>query len=607
MNLKDIADDAGAILEKRPYLKAGLRGAAVGAGAYSVVGLVKEIKDLLEDRKKKRKRENPQISDNTIVLNIPARKAASARDSFIDVDHDVSNDESEENRIRMRQARNADGTFSSGWEFRPDCESKCAQDNSYPRETYEPGLLEGAGDKALGFALAVGGVGAGWHGAAKLHDYLKKKRLKREIAAAQQEYIDFLMGDNGEEKTAQAVPLESVTPMQEAGPVSKVINFVGDITPAPVGRAGLKSTFQNTVGLTGGLALLIMAASSYITKKFMDKKFNDAYNAKTLDDSPKVDRIVVKTAEAESIEMTPADALAFVKFASILMEAESPWFEYENAAAAVEKKAGMEKDALLPLAPLLGSALENNPTVTKYWAEHASPEKVIDKAFDSIGLGGDDPSAWTYDPSKKTQLTGQQLEGLRAAAPSLRGNRDALLKSFMSDRYRPQREFLAQKTIDDWYDRNIGSNDFLHNNFGQWLKPLVGWLGKTFAGTSWGKNMMFNKMYNGVLNQVTPGTNEFVPQGMDAPAAGKHYELVPGTGGDTGYPARYIQVDNSQRGALPPGHRNPGAKPQPAAGAPAQNPAAGVPAPNQAAGAPAPNPVNPVQPHAPNQQEEQQP
>lgn len=522
MGLKDIVEDIGGALEKNPGIQTGLRGAALGAGAYSVVALVKEVEDMLKDRKKRKDRENPKISDKTIVLTVPGAKVASARDSFIVDGDDVEEDETEENKMKLRQARNKDGTFASGWEFSPQNNGyKCAGagDEKPPREPYQPGFFEGAGDTALGIALGVGGVGLGWHGVEKLHDYLRKKRLKREIAAAQQEYIDFLMDDAGlTSKTAEEVDLADIKPEKGPGVAKTVADGIRTVVPGTGSGNDTVDAAQGTLGAVGGLSLLIMAASSYITKKFLDKKFNDAYNAKTLDDSPKVDNIVVKTAEAGSIKMTPVDALAFVKFASILIEADSDWNEYENASNQVEKNASMEKDAVLPLLPLIalglgGTALvggagyagyRRSPRAARKWSENAKPHEIIDTTFNSIGMSGDDPSKWTYDPSNKRELTEQQMKQLRAAAPGIRGRRDELLKEFMSDRYRPQREYLAQKTIDDWYDRNIRSIDFLHNNFGQWLKPIVSWFGNMFANTGWGKTRMFNTMYNGMMDRVTP-------------------------------------------------------------------------------------------------------
>ena len=259
-----------AFLQKNPGIAAGARGTALGFGAYSVSALVNDVLEMLEDRKKDKKRRNPGVSSDTIVINIPRSKElsgvdklGSARDSFVDVDgsEDEKSDDGTK-KYTWKQSRNSDGTFASGWEFSVSNHvkdnEKCAQSADPPKEQYNPQYFEGGFDKALGLSLGVTGGGLGWILADKVHDFIKKKRLKREIAAAQKEYIDFMLGNNDGSKEVRAeavktaanpVSLKTVPNLPNSQPniVSRVGDVAGTILPNPTSQKSLAEAGQRPI------------------------------------------------------------------------------------------------------------------------------------------------------------------------------------------------------------------------------------------------------------------------------------------------------------------------------------------------------------------------
>ena len=137
--IADKRDAFNRTLEKNPALSVGLRAAALGSGAAAITAIVKEVRDLLEDRKKKKKAQNPDLSSGTIVITVPKnRKVANARDTLLE-----ETKKHKKEKSSWKQTRNPDGTFASGFELdlAGDCEydeeeEKIAEDKKKQYDKY---------------------------------------------------------------------------------------------------------------------------------------------------------------------------------------------------------------------------------------------------------------------------------------------------------------------------------------------------------------------------------------------------------------------------------------------------------------------------------------
>lgn len=514
-------EDGKMYLEQRPYISTGLRGAALGAGTFATIAAVKEVLDLIEDRKKKKKARNPTLSSDTIVISLPGRnkeKLASARDFALE---EAKKHDKKPTDGSWRQARHEDGTFASGWELdltQPE------EKNAQEKVPYEPGWAEEGFNMGLSGATGVIGAGLGWVLAQKTYDYLKKKRLKREIAAAQKEYIDFLTNEKDAQLATGGRP----------GVFNNLLH--GEVTMPDGATEAIHGLGKYSIGTVTSTAVLLALASTYLTKKFLDQKFNDLDTKTTINDKPNVNNIVFKTAEAEEISITPLDAVAAVKFAELMLEADS---------VLVEKKAQLEKLGQIDPVQLMDA-------VSKFYKHKNEPLEGIkdvlgmtdDELFDAyvndrdglikqvqnrLGAGAVPQIEETLrsnfdrvDPSVREAAMDQLMEAIEAngyqgGASSMTpeqlyklenvhryfnrddASRDATMKMFLSDRYKKYREAMATNYLNNWYnDSWFGKAFGADSGFGNLMKKIMGWFGRYYANTETGGKNMYNRMMQGI-------------------------------------------------------------------------------------------------------------
>jgi len=540
----DKKDDTAEFMERNPAIQTGLRGMAMGAGAYATLAMVKDVLDAIEDKKKEKRRKKPRISSDTLVITTP--KMASARDSFSDIEN------SNCGKATLRQARNSDGTFASGFDV--VCEdddhslSKCAQEEKPYRESYSPEFLERVGDISVGGALGVAGAGLGWYLTQQTYDYLKRKRLEREIAAAQKEYIDFLT-KTSEVKEAK----EYVGTYSDIKPV--VTPSLGErawhsmTTPSEEPENNNGGFASDALGVAGATAILLAAASSYLTKKFLDKKFDEEDSDSNIVDRTRVKNIVFKTASAER-RIDVVDAVAGMTIMATLMSTKWP----------------NEKIAEVP--------------------ENYDPYEVVDALFSGMGMPGTDPTQWTYGTPGAPSLDPTKLDSVQRAvlgqfnAPE---TSDKLMNAVMDDRYREQRKNITRVQARDWYNGTGFGDTWL----GKLIQPAADWffggLGSLIADTAWGKRIFadrLKKRIGKIVGQQNPAdaVNENQGEGYATPG------VTPGQDGTFVDPTTGKEYRVGGEAGIEPVE-----PPAPAAPAPAQNEA-----PSTASAAPAPAPAAPV-------------
>lgn len=457
--LSDLTGTTG-FLERNPAIDTGLKATGIGAGAYATLALVREFLDAFEDRKAEKRRRTPSIGKDTIVVTLPNTvKGASAREAVLEyakVHRKPLGDEDPKSKVR--QARNADGTFARGYDV---TFAKSAQD--VPADKWYFGEV---GDKIVDWSAGIGGLGAGWMLMQKVHDYLKQKRLKREISAAQKEYIDLL----SPEKAAAYVP--DYSGMGEAPRAPNMIERA--VTPT----GSLREGSQDMLAAGGTLAVLLAAASSIITKKWMDDRFKDPESAQN---KTKVKNIVFKSASGDPLECDAVDVLAYAKVASIAMGLPT------------------EKSAQFVAPEMQRTAYDNM---------YKDPYDAVRRVFSGLGLSGEDPLKWKYRENPDFGTFGRhKIAWHPFTSDASEAQREAFQNAFMDPKFAKQREFLAQQAINQYLD-GFNNSGFGKSWFGQLLSPLLNWLGggvaRFMGNTEWGAKKIFNAMQGKVRDVQNP-------------------------------------------------------------------------------------------------------
>jgi hypothetical protein len=612
------------IFEKHPYLAAGMRGTAIGGGAGALAMAIKDILDAAKDRKKENKRKNPGVSGDTIVITVPKGKEvrASARTSVVDFSS------GKDGTTHWKQARNSDGTFAPGWELSVSSDNEDDEDddskvhklyvektssskndnkdgksekynsgkgqkgktpsytksvgglsdvfhgfhvdeNSLPRKTF----FGETGDKSLSLALGVGGAGLGLYLATKTHDYLKRKRLKREVEAAQQEYVDFLT------KKSSTIPKNQFEPSM----LERAVIGGAKIAPQVIDTDKVRNAGTSTLGAAGGIAILIAAASTFLTKKFLDKKFEEADEATTARNVPKVNNIVFKSASADrpDVKTDPAAALALVKIASALMEcsahmtkeAAEPETAQQTTAPTPTKLPSAGKADPLPAgqstgSPAINAAARfaykmlpqaakainsipsnqpvmdwmNDPNNTEaavqmfgqlgytpdpmfkdlpvtqqvYGTEalnhRMDPLFALSMAIDRMGVNREDPSQSTYTGEVK----GVDPRVAYALYSDIESRPDLYAKAMSHPSLKGAREYIAGNTAQNWYDEHIKDTWAEKIGLGTPIQWLMNLFSNMVANTEWGQRLMsaqFAKRMKEYGKSVIPQEQDNSPSG----------------------------------------------------------------------------------------------
>ena len=292
----------GTFSKKHPIASTAIAFGSAGAGASALVGLVRDLQTAMDERKKKEELEEERISPGTIVLQIP-RRSKTAEDCG---GTRPSGHDSVTRRETLHEGEMPVMSHTTAG-YQRDLHGKFTDSGEKMAST---GFLNRTGQILTG----IGSASLGYYLMQKLYEKMEQKRLKKQIAAAQKEYLGLLDGSGV--KNAEAVNRLFLIgdPM-----------FYGDATLEK--EAGIFRSLFNAVGnqsknMTATLlASYILAGlgAGYITKRVLEQKFDQADED---EEPPKVNRILFRTvpekdmgnvkAGAEEFEIDPGVALATI-------------------------------------------------------------------------------------------------------------------------------------------------------------------------------------------------------------------------------------------------------------------------------------------------------
>ena len=528
------------------------KGAIIGGATSAAIVLARDFVHALEDAKAEKKRRHPHTDANTIVINIPKQleaKAASAREGFENVPA------LESKTISLSDtSRDVKGRFTPAWL------SKAAQTKPSQTVPWLTALVagmapymektRGAFAKLPGLAMehsgdilgAAGGTVLGYLVIRKLHDNLEKKRLEREIAEAQQEYVDLLQKKSEYDilkdveavlpavKSAEVVQLNGDT----GGLVQGIKNYFSTVmdtnnpAPKPTSLAGkalqaagksvddqLAWLTENAGGWVGGATLatttLLALTTAYVTKKLMDKKFGDSSGSKAKF-TPKQTKILFKTSADHSFQIEPETALAALFMIKAAQEADPT--TPTNAPAATPPAPQPEAPAPAETTPPPADAPKPEKPGQVVNLDHSqyvdflSDKDKFTNVMDILS-GNDKHPVWSV--GYMNTLKG--LQGLsdkdRMAVMGQAITKNPQLVTIMNDpKYNQYISGIADRHLDNYFSANgsgfgkaVSSGWLGKTGLGSLLKALASWF---YNSTALGRNMRTNRMLG--MMGVDPST-----------------------------------------------------------------------------------------------------
>ena len=336
-------------------------GLAFGVTSGIAVSFAREIIQAIEDAKLEKKRRDPKTDSNTVVLHVPKEleKPASARDDF----DDAKANDGKEIELKTPE-RDKAGRFTPNWVSKQagTAETAAAVGGGIVPSIlgieYLGGMAGGMKDtkEALkswwnnykddtGTILgSTAGIVGGYIIARKLAQKLEEARLKREIAAAQEEYAKLLTAKKascellelGIEKSADEDDIYFEQPkIPDRSNDSSVANDIGTtigktlwegakslIDPAKhdaaekgkehapfVDKPTAAAVNASSKVFAGTTVATIIAALAiaHVTKKVLKQKYGNP-NVKR-DVVPRTTSVILKASEDNSFEISPATAI----------------------------------------------------------------------------------------------------------------------------------------------------------------------------------------------------------------------------------------------------------------------------------------------------------
>jgi len=265
---------------------------AVGAGAAALVALIRQVAEARRQKKKEEERVSDKIGPNTIVLTIGKnRKTAedgSCQESCDSHDKVCKVESSVDGEIWpvFGQPRKTNGQYTS-------------LDSTMGSE--KRAFLSGPMDQAGNILSAIGGGVAGYVVVSKIAEKLEQKRLKKQVDAAQREYVQLLSG--GRLKAAEAFSDLFMFGDDSVEEFEKSAGVITDIVSLP---GGISRTTRNIGGAALASYILATGGAAYIVKKLLEERFS-----KKEEEPEQKTRILFKSGSFER-EIEPEQMLATV-------------------------------------------------------------------------------------------------------------------------------------------------------------------------------------------------------------------------------------------------------------------------------------------------------
>lgn len=278
------------LLDPNSPLTTGIKAALLTGSAASVVALARQIGEAKRQRDKEKERQRKAVSGNTIVFHLKknGEECCKACDSIPPSVRKVESlVEKEVNPSTTgTQLRETNGRFT-------DINSKTA------------GFIGDTINGTNHILAAIGGGTAGYYLVTKIAQKAEQNRLKKQISAAQQEYLDLLSGSSV--KNAEAfMTLFSMDGDTDStiGEIEKSAGIIKDTRD--VFKGGSKGAQQLSSAALAAY-ILLAGGSAWATKKLLEKRFDPPEE----EEPQEAPRIIMKAGSAE-FEIPPEQMMATI-------------------------------------------------------------------------------------------------------------------------------------------------------------------------------------------------------------------------------------------------------------------------------------------------------
>lgn len=580
------------------------KGLLAGAGASAALVMARDFIQALEDAKAEKRRRNPHTGPNTIVINIPKQdateKLSSARDAF----SDVSPKDSKTVPLDRPQ-RDGKGRFTPNWVAKTSLGKQAYSNARFWLGAADRAAKGGAGAAGLGLiyhndklrdALAqapqqvvehaaditgasLGAVG-GYILVKKLHDMLEKKRLEREIAEAQEEYVDLLhkkseydilSGIDGDDGIVKASQDGGFNPSERPSDLARGISDVFRAFTTPGQKVQAKSQLgkalaaganviadplakltEESTWLGGGViasGALLALTSAYVTKKILEKKFKDQQQQAKF--TPPQTKIMFKTSADHSVEIEPETAIAAMSFIKAAQSWTPPTgnpfsFKWKDLKNTFKKG----KELLTPT-----TSFDDNHYID-FLSDKNNFRNVLDykndgKIGDKLWAAG---NARTLNGLRGIAGDENRMKALMGAA--IKKNPE-LVQVMNDPKYNQMISGYADKAMNDYFD-NSGFGKALNSGWlgrsgigggiSKFLKFLSSWfMNSTSMGQKLRNNQMIAHLTNAAPGGNTPPAGTTTPPATTTPVAGAT-DPLPAGDAVTPPPSGQVATDAPQSG-----------------------------------------------------------
>lgn len=350
---------------------------SAGGAAAALSGLIRDLHTAMEDRKKRKKMLEEDIDPSTIVLRIPKKKAgkiAIAEDCSCADPEVCEAQKGTHDKVVRKQALLQKEMHVGSY---PTAGTQRDLHGQFT-DAGEKIASTGAVNRAMQIVAGIGGGAAGFMAIKKLHEKLEQKRLKKQIAAAQQEYLSLI---DGSSKYASVGKAFLCNDSIYGSGMDKKAGIIRHIMNLPEDGKNLTAT---------ALASYIMMAlgAGYVTNRVLKSKFDQE---EPEEEAPKISRVLFKTYDPDT-----ANSLKNKKTPKMAEASET--FEIDPGAALAT--IGVMKDCIA----------DSIDPMSKQAADYSFLDKVT---------ATPEGKQWLLDAYAKSQgldrnVTGRELPGLSA-------------------------------------------------------------------------------------------------------------------------------------------------------------------------------------------------
>lgn len=531
--------------ELNPIVEWLLKGSLIGGGVASASALISQVLEAKRQKKLKDERDKGEITPNTIVLRIK-KKAECNR-----AKKNCTNKATKE--VKKAKVKVSPTVEAKDIMYSASDKPRGMNGQFTSIRTKEASITEKA------FSILSFGTGAvgGYYLVDKLASKLDQNRLKKQIEAAQTEYIDLLDGKivKGAESFSELFMFnnhefddfekEVATSIQkEAGAPTDIYNILSSI---PKVTRSVVNGAENATSTLLAAYILGIGGSAYLTKKLLEKHFKDV-NEQV--EPEKQTKIIFKSASSE-FEIQPEEMLATVIVMRDCIADSTPphiktaWFPGQSI---VENKVGKGVEKTIEE---LSKTPEGINYLFNWWLaknRYISASDLSNVKMPNVSEGGFLNSYGTQYFDNHKEKFGKNINS--AVLRGIQAHPEEWFRVIGNAQNKQYLDQIIESEIDTLGNKG-GFAGFMMNIpiIGDWIRKLISWY---YTSTSYGRKSVANKVLGSLTQGKTPRSvsnmiSRYDFSGSDGSYWSPKYEIIRTETPDT----QNVQIEQPQQSQQP--------------------------------------------------------